>query len=190
MSRAWINFYMGDFQKKTTHLNALETGVYFLLLMECWTNGKIPIEPERRARIGKVSLKEWKQLAPTINPFFEDDGTNRRASEEIEKVENARTRRYLAAQKAGRASQLSQAIDKGRKAINSIQRDAQRSLNERSTIEPTDVERLTNAEQPNLDKNRENLSLAAREVRDEQGRIKSLQASPELLAILNGKTGR
>jgi uncharacterized protein YdaU (DUF1376 family) len=189
MSRAWINFYMGDYQKKTNHLTLVEHGAYFLLLQECWANGRIPLEPVRRAAICKITLKEWNKLAPVINPFFREDGTNKRAVEEINKVDDARVRRSISAQKAGRASQISQSIARARTA--SIERDVERTLSNR----PAYVERMMNAEQPNLDKNITTTSSeAAREVFDEQTRLEqkkaALQASPELIAILNGKTRR
>lgn len=185
MSRAWINFYMGDFQKKTSHLDTLETGAYLLLLMECWINGRIPLEAERRARIAKLSLKEWNRISPIINPFFQDDGTNKRATEEITKVDDARVRRGIAAQKAGRASGIARAIASSR--YPPIERNVERTLSNRSSS----VQRLPNSDEPNLEKNiTTSLSDAAREVRDEQNRLSSLSASDELKAILNGKPRR
>lgn len=186
MSRAWINFYMGDYQKKTNHLSTLEHGAYFLLLQECWTNGKIPIEPERRAMIAKLSLKDWNRIAPAVNAFFQDDGTNKRASEEIEKSEVTAVRRELAAQKAGRASGLARRVEAARrtKFEPTVHPPANATFNGRSSIDPTSVERETNAHEPNhyqID-NLESLSVAARA--KDSGKM---AASPELLNSLKNK---
>ncbi len=114
MSRAWIAFYMGDYQKDTNSLTTLEHGAYFLLLNECWQHGKIPMEPAKRAAVAKMTLKEWKKVAPSIDPFFNDDGTNKRASREIDKAEQIRLKRAIAGQRGGTNSGISKAIAKGR----------------------------------------------------------------------------
>jgi len=116
MSRAWIAFYMGDYQKDTNRLTTLEHGAYFLLLQECWTHGSIPLEPQGRAAIAKMPLRDWLKIAPGINAFFEDDGTQKRASKEIEKAETIRTKRAIAGFKGGTNSGRSQAIRKGRQS--------------------------------------------------------------------------
>jgi uncharacterized protein YdaU (DUF1376 family) len=114
MSRAWIAFYMGDYQKDTNRLTTLEHGAYFLLLQECWTHGKIPLAPEDRAALTKMPIRDWLKIAPKINPYFEPDGTQRRATKEIEKAETIRTKRALAGMKGGTISGIKRAIDRGR----------------------------------------------------------------------------
>jgi len=110
LGRSWIAFYMGDYQKDTNRLTTLEHGAYFLLLQECWTHGNIPAEPGDRAAIAKMTLREWLKIAPKINLFFGEDGTQKRATEEIEKAEIIRTKRALAGIRGGLASGLSRAI--------------------------------------------------------------------------------
>jgi uncharacterized protein YdaU (DUF1376 family) len=182
MSRAFIAFYPGDYLKKTMHLNVLEHGAYFLLLCECWTNGKIPIEPMRRAAICKLSLKEWNKIAPTINPFFQEDGTNQRASEEIEKSEVTRLRRQVAGHKGGTASVISRA------------RSLKQTLSNAQARHQANVEQTSSPAQAIKNSITTTFSEAAREVFDEQDRLEkkkvALQASPELLSILSGKTRR
>lgn len=116
MSRAWIAFYMGDYQKDTNRLTTLEHGAYFLLLQECWTHGNIPMEPADRAAIAKMSLREWLKIAPKVNAYFNDDGTNNRATREIEKAEVIRTKRAIAGQRGGIKSGISKAIATGRRS--------------------------------------------------------------------------
>lgn len=113
MSRAWIAFYMGDYQKDTNSLTTLEHGAYFLLLNECWQHGQIPLEAHRRAAVCKMTLKDWKKVAPSVEPFFNDDGTNKRASKEIAKAEVIRQRRAIAGARGGTQSGISKAITKG-----------------------------------------------------------------------------
>jgi uncharacterized protein YdaU (DUF1376 family) len=186
MSRAWINFYMGDYQKKTSYLTTLEHGAYFLLLQECWTNGKIPMEPSRRATIAKLTLKEWNRIAPIIDAFFEEDGTNRRATEEITKSEITQLRREVSAQKAGRASGLARRVEASRRAKYgpSVHPPPDVTFNGRSTIVATDVQRRSNADEPNH--NQEDNLLASEQGSDrkESGKV---SASPELINSMKNR---
>lgn len=116
MSRAWIAFYMGDYDKDTQALSTLEHGAYFLLLKQCWVHGSVPLEPAKRANIAKLTLREWNKIAPTINPFFDDDGTQKRASKEIEKAETLRTKRAIAGFRGGINSGRSRAVQAGRES--------------------------------------------------------------------------
>jgi len=103
---------MGDYDKDTQHLSTLEHGAYFLLLKHCWIHGQIPLEQEKRANIARMSMKDWKKIAATINAFFGEDGSQARATEEIEKAEIVRMRRAVAGQRGGFASGISKAIRK------------------------------------------------------------------------------
>ena len=145
MSLRFIAFYMEDYRRKTNYLSTLEHGAYFLLLQECWTFGKIPIEPAKRAAIVKMTLKEWNKIAPTINQFFREDGTNKRASEEIEKAEVISLKRSQAAREAGRASGRSRLLASSRKLKYepNVQREVHRHVQPyvqpdvRQTLNPT-----------------------------------------------------
>lgn len=113
MSRAFVAFYMGDYQKKTQHLDTLQHGAYSLLLQHCWIHGRIPLDASSRANIAKMTLPAWKKIAPVINAFFDEEGCNKRATEEIAKAEIIRTKRAIAGQKGGFKSGISKAIAKG-----------------------------------------------------------------------------
>jgi uncharacterized protein YdaU (DUF1376 family) len=113
MSRAFIAFYMGDYQKKTQHLDTLQHGAYFLLLQHCWTHGSIPPEPAGRAAIARLPLAVWKKNAAVINAFFDDNGCNKRATEEVEKAERISLKRAMAGQKGGFKSGISKSIARG-----------------------------------------------------------------------------
>jgi uncharacterized protein YdaU (DUF1376 family) len=114
MSRAFVAFYMGDYQKKTQHLDTLQHGAYILLLQHCWIHGRIPLEAASRANIAKMTLPAWKKIAPVINAFFDEEGCNKRAAEEIAKAEDLRTKRSSAGFRGGINSGISKAIAKGR----------------------------------------------------------------------------
>jgi uncharacterized protein YdaU (DUF1376 family) len=116
MSRAWIAFYMGSYQKRTQHLTTEQHGAYFLLLQHCWTHGAIPLEAASRAAIARMTPQQWKRVAPAIDPFFNADGTNNRASEEIAKAEIVSTKRAMAGQKGGFKSGIAKAIARGQQS--------------------------------------------------------------------------
>jgi uncharacterized protein YdaU (DUF1376 family) len=61
MSRQFIAFYSGDYQRKTRHLSTEQHGAYLLLLMHCWTHGSIPPQPEARAAIARMTLRDWQR---------------------------------------------------------------------------------------------------------------------------------
>jgi uncharacterized protein YdaU (DUF1376 family) len=112
MSRAWIAFYMGDYQKKTSHLTTEQHGAYFLLLQHCWMGLSLPKDDRSRAVIARVSFHKWKNMCGVINSFFDEDGFNKRALEEIAKAEEISTKRAMAGQKGGFRSGITKAIAK------------------------------------------------------------------------------
>lgn len=96
MSRQFIAFYPGDYMRDTMHLSTLEHGVYFLLLQHCWVHGSIPLAPFSRAKLAKISLRKWYKICANIDPFFDEQGRNKRATKEIEKAEKTSTRQTMA----------------------------------------------------------------------------------------------
>ena len=74
MSRAFIAFYMGDYDRDTQHLSTLEHGAYFLLLKHCWVHGSIPREQSSIATIAKLSWKKWRSIRHKIEPPPDDQG--------------------------------------------------------------------------------------------------------------------
>jgi uncharacterized protein YdaU (DUF1376 family) len=164
MSRAWIAFYMGDYDKDTKSLTTLEHGAYFLLLQECWVHGSIPLESAKRASIAKMSLRDWNKIAPTINAFFNDDGSQTRASAEIEKAEKVYTQRQLAGRRGGLRSGMARSIKKG----NSIKLEAKTKQTfstigsgEPSTAEPTHISKTITS---SVDAPREGLAIVSSEL--------------------------
>lgn len=110
MALDFIAFHMRDYQRKTQHLNLEGHGAYFLLLQHCWTYGRIPLGDVERAAICGVTVQRWrKQLAPLVAGFFDENGENRRANEEIAKAEKVRLQRAVAGHNGGIASKLRRA---------------------------------------------------------------------------------
>jgi uncharacterized protein YdaU (DUF1376 family) len=87
---------MGDYDRDTQHLSTLEHGAYFLLLKHCWVHGSIPVENSSRALIVKLSEQKWRTIRHKIEPFFDDQGRNKRATKEIEKAEKTSIRQTMA----------------------------------------------------------------------------------------------
>ena len=96
MSRAFVAFYMGDYARDTGHLSTLEHGAYFLLLQHCWVHGTIPVKPDSRASLAKISLRQWYKIRANIDPFFDEQGRNKRATREIEKADKTSIRQTMA----------------------------------------------------------------------------------------------
>ncbi len=179
MSRAWIAFYMGDYQKDTNRLTTLEHGAYFLLLQECWTHGQIPLEPQDRAAIAKMTLREWLKIAPKINAFFGDDGSQKRATKEIEKAEIIRTKRAIAGFKGGTNSGRSRAIEHGR--ASKFEANANQPYQQADIQKPSPAKAIHNNT-----KETSSVPVAARE----EATKGKLTASPALLATLARKAAR
>jgi uncharacterized protein YdaU (DUF1376 family) len=96
MSRAWMPWYIGDYLRDTGHLTTEQHGAYMLLLAHCWQHGAIPISASERAAIAKLTPARWKAISGPLNRFFKADGTQKRVTQELEKVETVSIRRTLA----------------------------------------------------------------------------------------------
>lgn len=116
MSRPWIAFYHGDYLKDTGQLTTEQHGAYFLLLCHCWQHGSIPLADEQRAAITRLPLARWRKIKDTINSYFQDDGTNKRATKEIEKAEVVGLKRAMAGRKGGIQSGIAKAIAMGERS--------------------------------------------------------------------------
>lgn len=145
MSRAFVAFYMGDYQKKTQHLDTLQHGAYSLLLQHCWTHGSIPLEPAGRAAVARMTLPAWKKIAPVINAFFDDEGRNKRATEEIEKAERVSLKRAMAGQKGGFSSGISKSVARGQQLRSKEIANATDMLKQTGKQKPTNSEAIQNS---------------------------------------------
>lgn len=71
----WMPLDVADYIKDTRHLSTLEHGAYLLLLMSAWTSeGALPSDEKRLARMAGMSAKEWRHSGPILLDFFALDG--------------------------------------------------------------------------------------------------------------------
>lgn len=128
----YMPLYVADYLADAAHLSTEEHGAYLLLIMNYWQRGKpLPCDPERLARIARLSNERWTDVERTLNEFFtvvDGEWRHKRIDDELAKV-HAKSEK---AKQAGRASARSKS------ATNPT--DVQRTLNERST----DVEQTFN----------------------------------------------
>lgn len=68
----WMPFYPGDYLSDTLHLNTLQHGAYFLLILAYWKNvGPLPDDDDRLSSITKLSKIDWKHNRPILQEFFD-----------------------------------------------------------------------------------------------------------------------
>jgi uncharacterized protein YdaU (DUF1376 family) len=157
----------------TTHMTAEEFGVYCRLLFVMWRHGgKLKDDDLEMATIAGVPLKRWHAVKEKVmRPMTAIGGL----------VSQGRlTDTWLKVQEVRRTKALASDIRwKGRRKANAMHMHD----HVESTCNPNQIRKIDSS-----------LSEAAREVFEEQDRLQqkkaALQASPELLEILNGKTRR
>jgi len=93
-SDAYLPFYIGDYLRDTGHLSTEQHGAYLLLLMACWTHGRLPDNDRQLAAIAKASQKKWEKLRQNVEGFFylKGDGywRQKRIDFERQRAENIR----------------------------------------------------------------------------------------------------
>lgn len=109
MKRPWMPLYIADFLKDTTHIGAIETGAYLLLIMHYWQNGKLPGDDRQLARIAKLTPSEFKRHRETLNAFFYDGWKHKRIDQELSHAVDVSTKRSAVA--AARQAQLREQED-------------------------------------------------------------------------------
>lgn len=187
MSRAFVAFYMGDYQKKTQHLDTLQHGAYGLLLQHCWTHGAIPLDPASRAAIARMTLPAWKKIAPVIDAFFDAEGCNKRATEEIEKSERIRLKRSIAGKSGGHKSGISKAITRGQQLRSNEVANAMDLLRQKGKQKPS-------FGVPNQNSKLESFPATTREAIEKtqqvSGSLATAQFDSALREPLSGETNR
>jgi uncharacterized protein YdaU (DUF1376 family) len=83
VKRPWMPLYIADFLRKTTHLDAMESGAYLLLIMDYWQNDSLPTDDKRLARIAKLTDRQWRDAKATLQAFFHDGWKHDRIDAEI-----------------------------------------------------------------------------------------------------------
>jgi uncharacterized protein YdaU (DUF1376 family) len=99
----WMPLYIGDYLKRTAHLNAAQSGAYLHLIMHYWSNGSLPHEDDRQmAQITKMEVREFRKMRATLAAFFDPQWRHERIDEELaiakEKSEKAKEKGKAAAE--------------------------------------------------------------------------------------------
>ncbi len=98
MSLPYMKMYWGDYLGDTYHLRAIEHGGYLLMIAHYWRAGCLPDDPDKLARIARMTRKEWDRYGDTIMQFF-PDGKHKRIDGERIKAETKSEVNSLSAKK-------------------------------------------------------------------------------------------
>lgn len=108
MSTPWMPLYVADYLQDTNHLSTVEHGAYLLLIMHYWSKGKLPVEPERLARIARLPLEQWSSIASSIAEFFDEQWQHARIDQELADARLRHERRAEAGRNGGKSKALKQ----------------------------------------------------------------------------------
>lgn len=95
--RPWMKLYVQDFVADTEHLNAAQTGAYFLLICSYWTRGNLPRSDAELARIARMTPVQWRRNKPIVSAFFSSDWKHKRVESELAKVRDVSEKRRASA---------------------------------------------------------------------------------------------
>ncbi|MEI9428721.1 YdaU family protein [Mesorhizobium sp. Cs1299R1N3] len=108
--RPFMQLYVSQFLGDTNMLNCEQSGSYLLLLLTMWNaGGSLPDDDTKLARASRLSLKKWRAIRPEIMAYMNVEGgviTNRRLTEELQKVVARSELRASAGAKGGEAKSL------------------------------------------------------------------------------------
>lgn len=103
MSRAWMPLYVADYLADTGHLSTAEHGAYLLLIMHYWSNGGLPNDERKLARIARMTPDEWDDAGITLKGFFDAEWRHKRIDQELVSAQAAYDRRAAAGRRGGYA---------------------------------------------------------------------------------------
>lgn len=103
MSRAWMPLYVADYLADTGHLTTAEHGAYLLLIMHYWSNGGLPDDERKLARIARMTPDEWAEARDTVAELFQDGWKHKRIEKELIDAQAAYERRSKAGKDGARA---------------------------------------------------------------------------------------
>ena len=83
--KPWMPLYIGDYLRKTTHLDATGSGAYLHLIMHYWDHGSLPNDDGKLARIAKLTPRQYAKLRPSLTPFFQPGWRHQRIDEELQR---------------------------------------------------------------------------------------------------------
>lgn len=104
MGRPWMPLYIGDYLKDTGHLTTLQHGAYLLLIMHYWQHGGLPADDAAKARICRLTGKQWESNCLAFASLFHSDWSHKRIDGELEKQKIISEKRAMFGRKGGTAS--------------------------------------------------------------------------------------
>lgn len=106
----FMQLYVSDYLGDTQHLTTEQHGTYLLLLMAMWrADAKLPNEPQKLARIARVSFRRWHIVSPEVLEFFTvEDGflMNKRLYREHQKALSISEKRRNSGRLGGSSNSL------------------------------------------------------------------------------------
>ena len=97
-ARYWMPLHVEEYRAATSHFSLAEHGSYCLLMMHYWSNGGLPTDDARLARIARMTPEEWKTSGPVIKGLFGEDWRHGRLDAELAKMKETSEERRKAAQ--------------------------------------------------------------------------------------------
>ena len=100
-----FSFYPKDIESDEAckAMNHAEFGMYIRLLMNCWTEGSIPADPERLQRLLRVSSRTFSAAWPAIAPCFTPGEDGRLVQSRLETEREKQVQRREENKRKGRS---------------------------------------------------------------------------------------
>lgn len=101
----WLRFYPQDFMGdgKVQMMNATERGIYISLLCHEWSEGPIPDDPERMARVCGTDPGTMAEAWPQVRPCFNETKAGRLVQPRLEEEREKALEKREQARRAARA---------------------------------------------------------------------------------------
>jgi len=117
-----FSFYPKDIESDEAckAMNHAEFGMYIRLLMNCWTEGSIPADPERLQRLLRVSSRTFSAAWPAIAPCFTPGEDGRLVQSRLETEREKQVQRREENKRKGRSG--------GRPAKSNVSAESEKPL--------------------------------------------------------------
>lgn len=141
-SNVWMQFYVTDYCKKTTHLTTLEHGAYLLLIFHAWNHsGRIPKDDKRLALITRLSVRKWQQIKGTVLHFFVEESDSYTQDRVVEELGKTNAKREVA-RAAGVASGVARKTNGRSVSVRTdVQRKGERKSNQSESYTESEEEK-------------------------------------------------
>lgn len=104
MSQPWFAFYPAHYLADTGHLTTQEHGAYLLLMLHYYSNGRLPTDEHKLARIARLTASEWTTVRDTIADFFDENWQHFRIDAELATAQEKHEERAASGSRGGKRS--------------------------------------------------------------------------------------